>query len=333
MEPKLITARFPVKACPTCGKPIAQSESVWYDKDGEKGRKSWHYMCAAPKKAEQKQAQATTTAASTEDGYTMKLIRFESMTECASVFTDCDEGGWELGDLKKAEALRRMKNGDLSQVEKAQKLIDSFQNALELERASWELGVAGAFPCVPEYLAGAPESMWHIEHEADDRTPLKMVVNTTMSGGIGHAQILARGVALLALAMRLAERRPVELFALVAGGSHSRAKDAAQGVLVRIGTAPLDLANACWLLTSTAYTRAFCYKAIRPLGFSGSWPWDMPPDSGNHQSKEAAAMRCALGLSERDLYIGGACLGNPDVDNPVEFVKAKLAQYEQTAAA
>src|SRR4029450_10054823 len=78
-------------------------------------------------------------------------------------------------------------------------------------RPEWHSSVAGAFPSVPDFLAGIPECMRRRVVQPNELTPLTVWICTTSSGGVEFEDLQRRGVAVLALAMALANARPVEI--------------------------------------------------------------------------------------------------------------------------
>jgi hypothetical protein len=154
---------------------------------------------------------------------------------------------------------------------------------------------------------------------SSDRAPIRIVMDLTSSGGVDAAQLVKRGIALLALTMTVSAERPVELQAAIGlGGNSSRAYWA----LVDIPTKPLDLASACFTLASSGLTRGFGYGYLAAMGANGSWPWNIQP---NQQFAEfTVRAKAAMGLEARDLFIPPAHVHDELIRDPVAFVKRAL---------
>src|SRR5207237_6907177 len=95
----------------------------------------------------------------------------------------------------------------------AEAMLASIQASLPDTLARrWELTYAGAFPCVPAYLSGEPESMWMLADSPTESSPVRIYICSTSSAGVSHADLLKRSCACLALVMLASRTRPVELY-------------------------------------------------------------------------------------------------------------------------
>jgi hypothetical protein len=109
-----------------------------------------------------------------------------------------------------------------------------------------------------------------MEHEQDEAAPITVLVATTCSAGISAATLEKRGTVILALVMALSRVRPVSLQALaLTDGSHE-----GETIITNvINTNPLDLATACYVMTSAGFARRLTYGLAREKNnFSGGWP-------------------------------------------------------------
>lgn len=74
----------------------------------------------------------------------------------------------------------------------------------------WTRSVAGAYPDVPSALMGLPASMWHRSRERGSAEPMRIVVEMPCSSTVGVPELIERGAAASALAVRVSETRPVD---------------------------------------------------------------------------------------------------------------------------
>lgn len=224
------------------------------------------------------------------------------------------------GNESWASAKRNLLVGKLESVPKASALLDKLaEHSIELEQTVWEPSVAGAFPLVPAFLSGQPETMLRPVPTATDRSPVRIYASVCCSGGVDAAGLEKRGVAILALCQKLGAVRPIELFVYADMGGPGHAFMPC----IKVETSPLDLATATFALTSAGFLRQLCFGWASQYGWSGNWAWGDAPTSANSQRRS----REALGLSETDLLIPGGFLTDPLIKRPVEWINEKVAFY------
>lgn len=230
-----------------------------------------------------------------------------------------------VGGETAEDTLRYARQGNAAIVPAAERLIDRLTAICGTERISWQPDVCGAYPIVPEFLAGVPECMRRRVSVPDERAPINIHVSVSASAGVSAEQIEARGAAILALVLLLSRDRPISLNVLEIG----RREDGADSVLsVPINTTPLDVATAAWALSSAAFFRRLIlgvHCAINPA--ASSFPSD-------HSTNRAGCMRriCTElgGDPERDLLIDGVRVGDAMLNDPVAWVQEQLDRYGQT---
>lgn len=254
-----------------------------------------------------------------------RVIRVEGPAEVATLCRDVppDNNASFLG-CTWDEALRTATCGDTRLVPAAEALIAELECSVEAPRSTWVPSCAGAYPVVPEALAGFPDAMRRRVQAYDDRSPLRVVVDLTSSGAITAEQLERRGVAYLALAMFLSNERPVTLEAVVGlGGWRS-----ACFVVTPIPAQPLDLAVACSALTSGGFSRGLGYGLCNRFGdhISGCWPWGIDP-FGHTKADFIRRERVALGLGPDDILAPPAHLYDPAVADPVGFVRRAIEEH------
>ncbi len=231
---------------------------------------------------------------------------------------DCDD--W-TGYIDHATACKKALDGDNSYVEEAEKLLDKLDASIEMPQATWQASIYGAYPIVPEFLAGSITPMRHRVEATNDTTPIAIYVSTTCSAVIGSSDMLKRGTAILALVLKLQQVRPVELYLLAE--THGRT-DGEYLQVIRIESKPVDISVAAFVLCHVGFARHLTYGVAKALdGFNGSWP-------NNYQSGGKGwemHVREVLEMSPNDLYIGAARAWDDMIKHPVEWVNAQVKQF------
>jgi hypothetical protein len=258
------------------------------------------------------------------------LRAYDSLTEFLTVastvkgrsYRDRTPDSW-VGFTTYDQCLDTSKNGDEKLVPEAEKLLDKLDAEVDIERAQWVAAVSGAYVCVPDYLACVPMSMRRRKRVQSDVAPVRIYVSTTCSCSIDSKLMLKRGVAILALVLKLQQIRPVELNLLAE--THGRT-DGEYLQAIPIDSAPLNLSVACHCLTHVGFARHLTYGvASMKDGFNGSWP-----DSyGGGGAPWEAHVREVLSMEPQDLYIGAARDWDPMIQDPVKWVNAQVKAFTE----
>lgn len=214
-------------------------------------------------------------------------------------------------------------NGDEKLVPEAEKLLEKLDADVEISRARWIPAVSGAYVSVPDYLAGLPMSMRRRKAAADDIAPVRVYVSTTCSASIDTDLMLKRGVAILALVLKLQQVRPVELNLLAE--THGET-DGEYLQAIPLDSAPLNLSVACHCLTHVGFARHLTYGvAAANDRFNGAWP----DNYGGGGAPWEAHVREVLNLSPQDLYIGAAREWDAMITDPVKWVNAQVKAFTE----
>lgn len=226
-----------------------------------------------------------------------------------------------FGYIDAYECIERSLNGNDRLVPAAEKLLDQLDANVEILRPEWAPCVAGAYACVPEYLAGLPECMRRMVPAVNEVTPVQVYVSTTCSASIGTDIMLARGTAILALILKLQQMRPVQLNLLAE--THG-ATDGEYLQVIRVESAPLNLAVACHCLTHVGFARHLTYGTARAQdGFNGAWPDSYSTGGAAWESH----VREVLSMNPQDLYIGAAREWDQAITAPVAWVNAQVRAF------
>lgn len=238
------------------------------------------------------------------------------------------ESGW-MGAKDTAEIWRQARQGDVSQVPAADKMLAKFEDVvIPSARHRRAYDVAGAAPVVPAYLSGNPLNMVRRKTFRDEAAPVAVCFDGTTSSAVKASEMRARGVAVLALVRALLMRRPVELWVGAGLDSHpSSGNPGGSWHLCRINTAPLEIAQAAHYLTSPSIIRGLCYGlSYHHDQSSGHWPYQSFSVVSNVQAWED---HCRLALPHAESIIAVPAILNSDplLRDPLGWIKAKLAAY------
>lgn len=228
--------------------------------------------------------------------------------------------GWDVqfcGGRSAPAAIKDARHGRDDLVAEATRLVDRIADLdVELPKRQWHASQAGAFPCVPAYLAGDPESMMQFVDESSDVSPVRIFVATTLSYDVRQHDIMRRGASILAFLMKVSQIRPVELYVY---GEMDTAK-AGFGwntPVIKVDTAPLHLGIAANMLASGSFVRGLMYNwAQSTIGFNGHWMFDY-----GSLDKRTQAAREGFNAGPTDLVLGGLLSGTDIVRNPEKWIR------------
>lgn len=171
---------------------------------------------------------------------------------------DADRDAW--AGATNADALAWCETGNLDGVEKADALLSRFETlAFATHAKGWREDVSGAIPNVPAFIAGHPLNMRRREKIENAAAPITIFCDIFASCSYTGEQITKRGAAVLALVRILSMRRPVELW-LGGCAAHRSENGKLVAPVVKIDTAPLDLARAAYALTHPAFLRRVAFR-------------------------------------------------------------------------
>lgn len=132
-------------------------------------------------------------------------------------------------------------------------LVDKIDSAVhDRQRNEWTPEIQGAYAVVPEYLMGLPECMRVMTRQESDIAPLRILVESSLSSSLSSEATARRGAAIAALAMRLGEERPVELY--VFKTSHTRYTQVCW--MAKMDTHPVNAAQCMAVFGTEAFCRA-----------------------------------------------------------------------------
>ena len=229
-----------------------------------------------------------------------------------------------FGNVTALDAVNRTLYGDESLVAESDKLLEQFEHVSFASTARiWADDVVGAVPNVPAFLAGVPCNMRRKRRDdSQAAAPLALIVDVSTSAAITAQQIKRRGAAILALTRILSARRPVELWCGTSGGSNMGGPMGATFVMGRLETAPLNLAQAAFVLSHPGFHRHLCYGIeARYFRFDGSWPYGAGAMSPTDMAK---CMAPAFDHVSETLCMPGLHVADLSVSDPAAWVGAMV---------
>lgn len=265
-------------------------------------------------------------------------LDYEQLTAGKSLFqTDSYTGrSWYNGESI-ADSLRFARTGNASLVPAAEALISKIDTAIVTPRRVIESAVAGAFVHVPSAIVGLPRTMRRIHYESTETAPITVIATATSSAGISSEILAQRGAAILALVLALSRQRALSLYVADVHCNHAAApflpsprfadctgRDGETAIFCRINTAPLDLATACYALTSSGFCRRLCYEISNKInGYRNATP--------NHSDSYRADLARRAGFAaETTLFISAAHLYDPIVDQPLLWINDQIRRLTAT---
>jgi len=227
-----------------------------------------------------------------------------------------------FGNVTPLQAIKLAHSGDASIVPQAEALLAQIDDAaIHVPLRQWGASPAGAYPVVPEVLAGSPTPMRRYLQDPSEHGTISVYVGVNSSSAYDAPTLLKRGVAILALVSKLQAIRPVELHVVstVASGAMIGFGSNGPGNFVttmRVDTKPLDLAVAGYFLAHCGFDRRLNHALAESLtAFNGGWALALS------QGK----IPTMLGLGPKDIWIEPAHLDDKMIRQPVEWVNAQIA--------
>lgn len=217
------------------------------------------------------------------------------------------------------QGIDHIREGNETHVQDAKDLLNEFQENIEVPAFQWETHMVGAFPNVPAFLAGAPETMWHRQEIQSDRSPLRVFVGLTSSAGVPEEALVKRGCVLSAFAMAIAPKRPVLITPYVNLGDGY-----ANGSILGwdVSTSPMVLSEIMACLADPMITRhaGIAANYLHEPQCTGSW---------HPHYSDAAKMREHLGAKPADLYLPSIHLSDPMLRDPLKWLKDNIERYTE----
>jgi hypothetical protein len=238
---------------------------------------------------------------------------------------------WNGGEHVDA-VTRKCRTGDMARVAASDEFMSKFEALLGYSGSAFQVqnAMTGGAPNIGAYLSGNPMNMRVRRRVETEKAPLNIVVDCVSSAGIDVKTLEKRGAAILALVRVLSATRPVSLYiAATALSSRDMETHTSHGVVMRLDSAPLDLARAAHMLCATGVSRQMAYGFIQTHGGYrddvGGLYWGYSSEQFQRENGKAYWQR-SLGIGEM-LYIAAPYLTDDIVTAPEKWLKQMIAEY------
>jgi hypothetical protein len=215
--------------------------------------------------------------------------------------------------------------GDASLVPLAEALMDEIESATYniVDKTSIS-DVFGTSLKMGDYLAGNPICFRrHKKQSTLANIPANFYICVGFGGYVSAELTMKRGIAITALVAKLATIRPVNFYIIDENVTvHGMATTS-----VRLDTAPLNLAQIAYCVTSQAYVDAVLYSLARCHGHSIQWPSSKRMLPAKVYARQVLA-QLGEDSPESSLYLSG--VDNAEIANfhdPVKWVNEKLKLF------
>lgn len=271
------------------------------------------------------------------------IQRFDSMTEwyrysergegrMRSQFGYGGQGDKFLGHTSEREAVAFCeRNIGERHMRAARELVDQIDASYrDRDKSHWQPSPFGAYPVVPDYLAGDPFSMRTKHVEEDTTAPIRYYIEAVVSGGTSTHDLERRAAGLAALVMRTVEERPVELYAIIALVNRHNGRAGYIGV-VPINTHPIDLHSTIAAFATREFCRCMAFsnseQATGVSSYNCDWLFGHP-DSSYTRALRERCFREALGMDPQDVLMQGGYLADANEfgHDPVKWVHKQIAK-------
>lgn len=220
--------------------------------------------------------------------------------------------------------------GDDSLVSEATALLAKLETSIDTMAHAWLPSPVGAYPIVPEALAGMPDPMRRRALVESELAPITVHLPTNATADLSPNQVMTRGLAVLALVMKLQSVRPVKLVVTgelsIDAGGHGSYGSTDEFISVDINTQPLDLATACFVITQVGFfRRVMMGLACGKFGYYGRWPKNF----GKNGADWHARVREYFAMDTHDIYIPRATgfdFERGAFSDPVAWVNSQVAK-------
>lgn len=263
-----------------------------------------------------------------------KITRYPSIAALADAAAEINPDHYEpgrdhwFGGELTADSLRYARAGNDRLVPDAEQLLAKIKAAVDLPERPMIADCVGAYPIVPDYLMGAPDCMRRRAMVDSDESPISIYVCLTSSARVPADQMMRRGVAILALVMALAPVRAVDLHVFNVGRRKGGTRESV--ILAPINTRPLDLAGACYALTSPGFTRRLCYSLAQAVGFGATGHCGIAwPEHYGEDSYLPGLLARLGGDPARDLILPASHINDPIIADPVRWVNQQLDRFRE----
>jgi hypothetical protein len=237
----------------------------------------------------------------------------------AHPYVEHEPDAWTGGSFD--ATCQKLLSGDRSIVVKAEAMLGKLLDVtMQTPRREWNPSPVGAYPIVPEVLAGSPTPMRESRATQSELGPVGVYVNVSTSAGMDAEDIFKRGVVITALISKLQAVRPVDLYLMAANTREGHS--GRNVVIVRLDTRPLDLSVVGFALSSVAVYRQIFIRLLWKISPRVTIGMPFPQE---FKADLSGRTREFCGIGEQDIYIGMSYLDFKEmIKRPIEWVNGHL---------
>jgi hypothetical protein len=186
----------------------------------------------------------------------------------------------------------------------------------------WVPELQGAYAIVPEYLMGLPDNMRTMTQRENDQAPVSIFVESSLSFSLDEEATARRGAAIAALAMRMGEERPVELYVF----KTSQTVKSQPCWAAKLDVHPVNAAQCMAVFGRGAFCRCIGWAYLGYMGQTSitgiNFGFDRPGTPGR-----ANKIRQVFGLGPKDIIIEAGYAPDEALlqSDPVAWVHKQLA--------
>lgn len=216
-----------------------------------------------------------------------------------------DSGASFMGTETYEDAVALLENGDKESLQMLEAVNVSKLTASDHEtRTELRRGIAGAFPCVPAYVAGTPTSMYQVKRARSGRKIVNIVASLNAGGSVDPSEFAEYG-AKIASIVQSVERAGgrCNLYCAWCNRSESgqycvcvvKLKDAGQ---------PLNMLRMCFPLVNIGFKRRFMWRWLEtaPARLAKSWAANYGYPSGSYMKMNLSTIMGSAKCAYMDFY-------------------------------
>lgn len=199
------------------------------------------------------------------------------------------------------------RGGDPRETERAQKLVNKIDATFrDRSREEWTPAPYGAYPVVPDYLAGDPFSMRTKVRTVSDIAAIKLVIEQAVNNTVTPEQAMNRAAAVAALAQRLSEMRPVELWLSSNAAIENGRRQSLS--MVKLDASPVNVGQLIALFSPSGlrmvkFVLSNALMENRDPTMFPFWVGGIRLASARNFERYNDAVRERMGLAPQDIYV------------------------------
>ena len=254
------------------------------------------------------------------------VAMYSSITELTNTLLEAkadygNAGGWAGSGTMQHACDTLLRGVSVGETKIAKDLITKINAKVEnRQRFERVPSVYGASVRIGAFLREEPNDMMRRKRMISDVAPIKIVIENTVAGGIGHDEMMMRGSACAALVQAFCNIRPTELWVSWGLGDHG--KHSTIG-MVKVSTTPANLAQLVAMLATENAARRIAFSEIQKYRGRSYGGWAIGYPEGGKRNEE---YRKAIRLKPQDIFIAGGALqeGRMMERDPVGWVNKYL---------